>query len=132
MVLAAIAMVVLNWGEAHPGGSPTPPGPLSAKDHAGPEGSAAPQTIPLEPFYLIHEKGAKAWIERIIVTVMVNPGKTQIPELNKPEQRSQIFDVLATMNDQALLPSLIKTSLDQAVGGGTVSSVQLSRSFLVF
>ena len=132
LLLAVILMVGFTLGEAGPGENIPPQGAQIAKATDSPELSAAPQTIALEPFYLIHEKGARAWIERVIVTVEVNQGKPRAADFNKPEQRSRIFDILAAEHEKGPLPPLVKTALHQSLVETPITSVQLSRSFLLF
>lgn len=131
-LLAVILMVGFTMGEADPGENIPLQGAQIAKVMGVPELPAAPQTIVLDPFYLIHEKGAKVWIERVIVTVEVSHDRQWASEFNKPGQRSRIFDILAVEPEKGPLPPLVKTVLNQSWAEAPITSVQLRRSFLLF
>ena len=133
LLLAALGMVGLPLGEAGPADNAATQGDLLAKATGMPALSAAsPQALALAPFFLIHEKDAKIWIERVIVTVEFDRTLSSTAEFIKPEQRSQIFDILTAESEKGPLPSLVKTAINQSLGEETVTSVRLSRSFLLF
>ncbi len=131
-LLAIILMAGFTMGEADPGENIPPQGAPLAKVTAAQQLSPVMQTIALEPFYLIHEKGAKVWVERVIVTVEVSPDRQWASLFNKPEQRSRIFDILAVEHGKGPVPSLVKTALNQSLVEAPITSVQLSQSFLLF
>jgi hypothetical protein len=132
MLLATIFMVGLTLGEAGSSDKVRPQGVLLANVTRSPGSAGPPQTIALEPFYLIEEKGPKMWIERVIVTLEVGQIRLSATEFNKPEQRSRIFDILVAEPEKGPVPSMVKEALNQTLGEASVSSVQLSRSFLLF
>lgn len=118
-----------------------------AKDEAGPSENVLPKTqatlkgdgslsfplqrMTLEPFYLIQEKAAKAWVERIIVTIELNQDKKITAEFDHPHLRSLLFNILISEPEKSALPDKMQAALNQALGKAAVTSVHLRRSFLL-
>lgn len=133
VLVVALGIACLSLGEAVCADKTPSPGGRGAKPPIMPALSAAPpRTLALPPFYLIHEKGAKVWIERVIVTVEVAEAMVAVTTFDKPEHRSQIFDILSAASENGPLPSVVQTVLNQSLEEAPVTSVRLSRSFLLF
>jgi hypothetical protein len=116
--LATLLLVGFVVGKAGPveGGEISPPQP----------------TLVLEPFYLIQEHGARVWIERIIVTVGVGLSLKEAAAFHQLRQRSRIFEILVSESEQDELPAKAQAALNQVMKEPAVTSVELSRSFLLF
>ena len=90
------------------------------------------QKIVLEPFYLIQEKDAKVWIERVILTLTLGQLRKLTTTFNHPRQRSMLFELIISHPEPDLLPTKVQASLNQMLGEPVVTAVHLSRSFLLF
>ncbi|MDI6852509.1 MAG: hypothetical protein QME75_02740 [Deltaproteobacteria bacterium] len=106
--------------------------PVGAPQHDFRDPVAVRQIVTLEPFYLIQEQGEKVWIERVIMTFMLDHSQKLSIYAGHPEQRSMLFDILASESDQDCLPAKVKAAMNKALGIPVISSVHLSRSFLLF
>lgn len=96
------------------------------------EPSAPQPSIVLEPFYLIQKRRDKVWIERVILTVRLDPSHASLDELNHPHQRGLIYEIIVSDPEQDALPARVQAALNQASGAPVITSVHLSRSFLLF
>jgi hypothetical protein len=89
------------------------------------------QKIVLEPFYLIQEKHAKVWIERVILTLNLDQLRKLTTTFNHPHQRSMIFELITSHPEPDLLPTKVQAALNHMLGDPIVTAVHLSRSFLL-
>jgi hypothetical protein len=97
----------------------------------GRDTAAKPEIMTLEPFYLIQEQGDKVWIERVIMTFKLDQSQKVSIDPDHPKQRSMLFDILASESEPDALPAKVQTAINQALGIPAISSVHLSRSFLL-
>jgi hypothetical protein len=131
-VLLLFLIFGLTVGEAGPAENAPTQAPLLAKAEGDRDVSSSQQTIALEPFYLIQEKEAKVWIERIIVTLELDQSRRLTMVFNCPHQRSRIFDILISEPKKGPLAAKVQAALNQTLGEPAVTSAHLSRSFLLF
>lgn len=94
--------------------------------------AAKRQVMTLEPFYLIQEQGNKVWIERVIMTLKLEHSQKISIDPDHPKQRSMLFEILASESEPGALPAKLQAAMNQALGVPVISSVHLSRSFLLF
>jgi hypothetical protein len=118
ILLATLLLVGLVVGKA---------GPVAGGEIPSPQPSFV-----LEPFYLIQEHGARVWIERIIVTVAVGQYLNEAAAFQQTRPRSRIFEILVSEPAADELPARVQAALNQGMKEPTVTSVELSRSFLLF
>lgn len=132
LVLFLFLIFGLTAGKAGPSGNPPTQGPVLAQAAGDRELSSPPQTITLEPFYLIQEKEARVWIERIIVILKLDRSRKLTASYDGPHQRSKIFEILISEAGKGPLPPKVQAALNQALKEPAITSVHLSRSFLLF
>lgn len=132
LFLLPILVLGITGGEA--GNSENTPSRelLVAKAPGSPPPTSPHQRITLAPFYLIQEQGAKAWIERVIVTVEVDHSRQEAAAFNHPLQRSRLFEILISESERGALPAKVQAALNQILGEPAVLSVHLSQSYLLF
>ncbi|MBW1992647.1 MAG: hypothetical protein JRI59_11185 [Deltaproteobacteria bacterium] len=90
-----------------------------------------PATVTLEPFYLIREKQAQVWVERIILTLTLVQPRELTATFNDPRQRGKLFELIAAEAEPDLLAVRVQAELNRTLGEPVVTAVHLSRSFLL-
>ena len=99
---------------------------------AGRDTTVKQHIMALEPFYLIWDHSDKVWIERVILSLKLGQPQKASIDLNHPHQRSRLFEILACEPVPDAIPAKVQAALNQALGMPAVTSVHVSRSFLLF
>jgi hypothetical protein len=88
------------------------------------------QVTVLDPFFVIRQKGAKVWVERIIVTLtLTTPEHTIKQELNGPMIRKMLYDLVQSGKPEDSCRMLAVAGLQRQLG--VEAEVHLSRSILI-
>lgn len=85
--------------------------------------------VTFAPFYLLHEKAGKVWIERVFVTIE-GPGVSAA--LDQPRLRSLLFETLVSEPEEWARPDKVRSALEQSLGRAAVDAVHLSGCYLLF
>jgi len=90
------------------------------------------QNVTLDPFFLLGGEGAKAWVERIIITLQVAVEKNcpQI-DLTGPNFRKALYDLLLSGQPEAAIKQQALASLNQQAKREAVAAIDISRSILI-
>jgi hypothetical protein len=90
------------------------------------------QNVTLDPFFLLRGEGAKAWVERIIITLQVAVEKNcpQI-DLTGPNFRKALYDLLLSGQPEAVIKQQALASLNQQAKREAVAAIDISRSILI-
>jgi hypothetical protein len=90
------------------------------------------QVIVLDPFYLIRQKDAKVWVERIIVTLaLTTPKPTVKHDLNGPMFRTLFYDLIQSGKPEDSIQTQAVAGLHRQLGMDADAEVHLSRSILI-
>jgi hypothetical protein len=82
------------------------------------------------PIFVIRQKAAKVWVERIIVTLtLTTPEHTVKQELNGPMSRKMLYDLVQTGGPEDSCRMLAVAGLKRQLGVN--AEVHLSRSILI-
>ncbi len=90
------------------------------------------QVIVLDPFFLIRQKGAKVWVERVIVTLALTTSKQTVKhDLNGPMFRSLLYDLIQAGEPEDACQTKAVAGLQRQLGIDADAEVHLSRSILI-
>jgi hypothetical protein len=90
------------------------------------------QKIVLSPFFLLQRKDARAWIERVIVTLAVTlPKNCRQDDLTCPASRKIIYELLQSQEQEVDLQSQVRAILSRIMGINLDASMQISRSTII-
>lgn len=90
------------------------------------------QVIVLDPFFLIRQKGAKVWVERIIVTLALTMSKQTVKhDLNGPMFRTLLYDLIQAGEPEYTCQTKAVAGLQHQLGIDANAEVHLSRSILI-
>jgi hypothetical protein len=88
-----------------------------------------PVTV-LDPFFVIRQKGAKVWVERIIATLtLTTPEHTVKQDLNGPIIRKMLYDLVQSGEPEDSCRMQAVSGLQRHLG--VEAEVHLSRSILI-
>ncbi len=88
------------------------------------------QVMVLDPFFLIRQKGAKVWVERIIVTLALTTSKQTVKhDLNGPMFRTLLYDLIQAGEPEDSCQTQAMAGLQRQLGMD--AEVHLSRSILI-
>ncbi len=109
-------------------GAADPPAVLPRSSDLGPH---AGSSVILAPFYVFREEGARAWLERIQVTVKgVGPLNTP-GTVDTAEVRQAIQEALHGAGEEAAIAERLQRTLGPLLKMGREPQVHLSRCFLL-
>jgi hypothetical protein len=109
----------------------------------GPEVLQGPKKIPddlppleehredLAPFFLLQQKGPHVWLERVIVRFMTAAPKDSLKDLNNPNLRRIIYELLHSRKPEAMLQEQVVAGLNRQLNMDLEASVQVSRSVII-
>jgi|UniRef100_A0A7C5EMV0 hypothetical protein len=123
------ALLLAGTAESGPDSPQTISAKMLAQEKTGENPSFPCPPVTLAPFYLIQEKAAKVWIERVIVSI---EGEKTAKELNQPRVRNVLFEILLSEPEKSAWPAKMQAAMEQVLGKTAVHSVHLSQCFLLF
>lgn len=90
------------------------------------------QNVTLDPFFLLRGEGAKAWVERVIVTLQVAVEKN-CPKIDitGPTCRKALYDLLLSGQPEVAIKHQALTSLNRQAKMEAVAAIDISRSILI-
>jgi hypothetical protein len=90
------------------------------------------QVVVLDPFFLIRKKGAKVWVERILVTIaLAMPKNTFNHDLNSPAFRKIFYELLQSGEPETAIQAQAVAGVHRQMGMAVDARVHLSRDILI-
>jgi len=90
------------------------------------------QMVVLSPFYQLRRKDSKVWLERIIVTFLMEMPKDCLKyDFNSPTFRKGLYDLLQSENPKTAIQSQVLASLSRELGVNVEATMQISRSVII-
>ena len=88
--------------------------------------------VALDPFYRLQSNGPRVWMERILVTFIIEAPKNILSQdFNNPAFRKMFYELLQSGDPEAAIQAQAVERLKQQVGTNIDPRVKISRSVLI-
>jgi hypothetical protein len=104
----------------------------SAAQKILPEAAGDQKEIILSPFFLLEKKDKRVWIERVIVTLLIDlPKDCRQEDLNCAASRKMFYELLQTQGPERSMQPQAITSLTHILGVKINATMRISRSTII-